>query len=242
MIGEHLVMCEVCGKYFNFIGTGHLRSHGMKAEDYRLKYPEAKFSSKQTLEKMKEAAKLRPPQTEEKKKRISETMKRIYRETDFPVRHSNENQFGENNHFFGKSHTKESKEKMGIAATKWLKEAYKTGRKISPFQYLGQAKEMSGPEKAVYQILEPLGFVYDYPISFSKGRYLIDFALVDQKFGIELDSPLHDKTKEVDRRKDEFLHQRGWKIIRVPFGMMTPNQEIISMVKEVLKKELIANG
>jgi very-short-patch-repair endonuclease len=187
----------------------------MRAADYKSKFPGAEFSSQQTLSNMSKAAKIRPPQTEEKKKRISDTMKRVYRETDFPIRHSNENQFGEDNHFFGKTHSESARKIIGEKSTKWLKNAYKTGVKISPFQYLGKGKQTSQLEIEIINVLEPLGFKHDHEISFNKGSYMIDFAHLDKKVGIEIDTSLHNSKTKRNQRKDKFLSSLGWEIHRM---------------------------
>lgn len=159
----------------------------------------------------------RSPQSDEVKKQISKTMKKVYANTNFPRRLKNENQFGEDNHFFGKTHTKESKKIISKKSTEWLKEAYRTGNKISPFSYLGKGKQMSSFEKAVNKFLENFGFVYDFPVSFGKGQYLIDFAHPELMLALELDSSLHNLVKDRDRRKDDFLKSYGWQVYRFSF-------------------------
>uniref|UniRef100_A0A6M3KU88 DUF559 domain-containing protein n=1 Tax=viral metagenome TaxID=1070528 RepID=A0A6M3KU88_9ZZZZ len=228
---EDYVICKICGWKGKQITTGHLKEHSIKANDYKTMFPNAEMTCLTTKRRMSKMAKTRPPQTEEKKKRISESMKRIYRQTNFPLKNKNENQSGEDNHFYGETHSKENKQKLSQSSTKWLKNAYQNGDKISPFKYLGQGKGMSQYETEVYRLLKPLGFVYDYPVPFSKGRYLIDFAHLERKIGIELDSKLHDSTSDRDERKDKYLRDKGWKIYRIKMDMKNP----IDFAEEVLK-------
>ena len=198
---ENYVVCKICGWKARQITTGHLRKHSLRAIDYKAMFPDAEMTCLATKKKMSRKAKARPPQTEEKKRRISESMKRVYRKTNFPLKNKNENQSGEDNHFYGKSHSKESKRIIGKKATEQLLKAYRNGDRISPFKYLGQGKGMSQYEIETYRLLKPLGFVYDYPVSFSKGRYLIDFAHLKRRIGIELDSKLHDSALDRDKER-----------------------------------------
>jgi len=215
---KRYVICEICGFKCKQITTGHLRKHGVRAEDYKAMFPNAEMTCLATKRRISKIAKSRPPQTEEKKKRISESMKRVYKETNFPLKQINKNQFGIDNHFYGKTHSEESRKAIGEKSTKWLLDAYKNGDKISPFKYLGQGKNMSQYEVEIYRLLRPLGFIYDYPIPFSKGRYLIDFAYLERKIGIEIDSKLHDLTIDRDKKKDKYLKRKGWKIYRIKIG------------------------
>ena len=53
--------------------------------------------------------------------------------------------------------------------------------------------------------------------------YSIDFAWEDKKKGIEIDGEQHerfDDYKERDNRKDEFLRNNGWKILRIKWRDM----------------------
>jgi len=235
------VTCEICGWRGRQITTGHLREHSIRANDYKIMYPNSDMTCEMTKAKMSEKAKLRPPQTEEKKKQISESMKKVYRETDFTLRNRNENQDGDNNHFYGKNHSEQSKRIIGKKSTEWLLQAYKDGKKISPFKYLGKGKEMSSYEEEIHKLLSPLGFIYDYEIPFNKGSYLIDFANTTRKIAIELDSTLHLGYEERDKRKDSYLKEKGWSVYRFKFSNGSPIQiarRIFSIVEsEVLNGE-----
>ena len=172
---------------------------------------------------------------------LSNLWKKIYCRKNFSLNKKNNNQSGKENHFYGKTHTKEAKERIGQASSKWLKEAYKEGRKTSPFKHLGRHNEPSQFEKAIIKVLLPFGFIFDYEVPFNKGSYMIDFALLDKMIAIEVDSKLHDKTRIRDIKKDRFLRNRGWKVYRFRFNAQkNPQivaQEILIKTKEVLSNE-----
>ena len=213
---------------------------------YALEHPEEKkahgekikelWKTKKGRERYIEGVRSRRPPTEEQKKKISESMKKVYCDTEFPLRNKNENQYGEDNHFCGRHHTEETKSIIGTKSTKWLVAAYKDGRKTSPFKNLGRGKEKSRYEEAVHEVLSPLGFIYDFPVSFEKGQYLIDFAHSSKMLAIEIDSKLHNKLIERDRRKDEFLESLGWEVIRIKFSSRNENPEQLAQrVLEVIR-------
>jgi len=47
------VICMVCGKSFKYLIWKHLKQHNLTTEQYKNKYPDAKFVSEISLEKMK---------------------------------------------------------------------------------------------------------------------------------------------------------------------------------------------
>lgn len=240
-MNENYIICKICGWKGRQITTGHLKEHNIKAENYKQMFPGAEMTCLATRKLTSQAAKKRQPQTEEKKKRISESMKKVYRETNFSLRLQNEDQEGEKNSFFNKRHTEETKKEIGKKSTEWLLQAYQSGNKISPFSWLGQGNQMSQNEIEIYRLLKPLGFIFDYPIPFSKGRYLIDFAYLERKTGIEIDSPLHNDTVERDKRKDKYLAEKGWKIYRIKISerelAIDLAERVLIFAKKLLKKE-----
>lgn len=232
------VICKLCGKKLKQISTGHMTRHNINIKDYKLMFPDAEITSEFTKFKNSESTKLchkLNPQSEETKRQISQTMKKVYSNPNFSLNKKNSDQKGDKNHFYGKHHSNKTKAILSAKTTEYLKKEYKEGKRTSAFKYLGQSKGMSKYEKIAFMYLNNLGFTYDYPISFSKGRYLIDFAHVKYKIAIELDSKLHDKTKERDKRKDTYLKSRGWKVYRFKFHREKPN-EVALRVYEFCKK------
>ena len=211
------VKCRVCGWTGRQLKSNHLQKHGMTKLQYLAKFPGSEFTSKETKDKIRARAKSRPPATPETNEKIRQTMKSVYANTDFPLKKNNANQFGKCNNFFGRSHSNETKEKLSASATRWLKEAYATGKKTSPFAILGNGKQLSCMENEVFKRVKKFGFKINYPIPFNKGCYKIDLAIPSIKLAVELDSKLHQLKKEQlrDKRKDAWLKSLGWAVKRI---------------------------
>lgn len=75
-------------------------------------------------------------------------------------------------------------------------------------------------EKRLAKMLVPLGYVEQYCLRRGPGsgnRYVLDFALVNEKINVECDGPKHRPfaIQKRDKRRDSFLRSLGWKVIRV---------------------------
>lgn len=237
---KDFVICAICGHKTRQIGYSHLwYTHRIKIKEYKEKFPNAEITCEETKDMLKMTAQNREPQSEETIAKISATMKDHYDNTpNFPLRklHENSDFTGENNPFFGKHHTEEQKEKWSKAQTEKLLQEYREGKRVSAFKTLGHFKQSSKLELMVKEILDPLGFTHNFLIPFQKGSYAIDFAFVDKKFGIEIDSKLHDnsKYKDRDQRKDEYLQSLGWKIVRISVRNIKEVETLLSRIREVL--------
>jgi len=77
-------------------------------------------------------------------------------------------------------------------------------------------------------------FRRQYPI----GKYILDFACVEKKVGIELDGGQHAIMQAKDRERDLFLKDKGYSIIRVWNNESLKNTEAILgyIVYELNKK------
>lgn len=238
------VECKLCGWKGKQIGTGHLFKHKITAKEYQRMFPGAQITCGELKQRLSKIAKARPPQSEEKKKCISKTMKKYYAENDdFPLKLQHQDMEGEKNPFYRKTHTEETKKKISEKSTEWLLKAYEESRKISPFSYLGNGKQPSSFEIEVYRILKPLGFIREYQIPFKKGCYKIDFAHVQNKIAIEIDSALHntEKARRVDRAKDFKLQLKGWKVCRIKFNACNDNpidlaEKVFHIAKEIINE------
>lgn len=79
-------------------------------------------------------------------------------------------------------------------------------------------------EERVFEGLKKLGFKEDkdfivqYPVMGKNGsKYILDFAFPKEKLNIECDGEYwHEKCKNIDedKKRDEFLRNRGWHILR----------------------------
>lgn len=78
------------------------------------------------------------------------------------------------------------------------------------------SKGPSYPETYWKDILDKAGIQYQE--QYRVGRYALDFALVSEKIDLEIDGDQHYldlKIVESDKRRNEFLKDNGWTVIRV---------------------------
>lgn len=146
------------------------------------------WEKQESRKKYLAAFKLRLPQTEEVKERISLTMKKIYAKTDFPLKNLNSTQ----------------------------SEAYKLGTRINPWKL--NKKELTPAEQCAKDILTDYGFEHNLQISTNRshsGYFYLDFANIKLKVAIEIScTNLHGKEwrAECDRRKALALEELGWNL------------------------------
>lgn len=134
----------------------------------------------------------------------------------------------------GKKHKEESKK---LISQKQII-AHREGRAWN----IGMSRwnnEPSYPEKFFMQVIEnefnDKNYVREFPI----GRYSIDFAWVEKKLAIEIDGAQHEKEtyKERDNRKDIYLNNNGWKVLRIKWINMFHNtKEYIEIAKQFISQ------
>ena len=74
-----------------------------------------------------------------------------------------------------------------------------------------------------------------YRREYKMGRYFIDFAIMEKKIALEIDGAHHQikEVKEKDKRKDKFLNELGWTVIRIPWkGVQEANSQFNSFLIE----------
>jgi leucyl-tRNA synthetase len=79
-----------------------------------------------------------------------------------------------------------------------------------------------------------LKFTRQRPLFVSDGRglryYIADFYCHEKRLVVELDGPIHDRTRERDRDRDELICQLNLRVMRVN------NAEIENDIEKVLKR------
>jgi very-short-patch-repair endonuclease len=119
-----------------------------------------------------------------------------------------------------------------------MKLAHKEGRAWN----IGKSRwnnEPSYPEtffkKVIENEFEDKNYTFEYPV----GIYSLDFAWIKKKKVIEIDGDQHqrfEEYKERDKRKDVFLLENGWQILRISWKDMYNNtKEEIQKCKNFIK-------
>jgi len=100
----------------------------------------------------------------------------------------------------------------------------------------GNGQELTEVVKRALALLEPFGFVREYPVK-TKGHstkhkppdsYKADFGHAEKKIAIELDGTSHTfSSREDDKKKTEVLEALGWKVIRIKHKKEV-NQSLLS--------------
>lgn len=108
-------------------------------------------------------------------------------------------------------HSEETKKKISDIRKKYLQE---NPDKV-PYKLNHSSKE-SYPEKYFTEVFENEGI--KVVKSFYIGIYELDFCIPDKKIDIEIDGSQHyydEKIIESDKRRNKFLENNGWNIIRI---------------------------
>lgn len=113
-----------------------------------------------------------------------------------------------------RKHSKETKDKISKSIRNYL---INNPEKV-PYR-LNHSSVESYPEKYFNEVFikEGLNFERYYRV----GLYELDFALVDKKIDIEIDGDQHyldPKVSEVDKRRNKYLIDNGWTIIRIKWS------------------------
>src|SRR6185437_4507096 len=92
-------------------------------------------------------------------------------------------------------------------------------------------KDMTPAEKVLwerlrFQRLAGFRFRRQHPA----GPFILDFACVSIQLGVELDGWVHDATGRYDQRRDAFLTEHGWTMLRFR------NEEIVFGLDEVVAR------
>lgn len=76
-------------------------------------------------------------------------------------------------------------------------------------------------EQYIIQLLSELNLKYDREVKV--GKWFVDFAQIENKLALEIDGKQHllPERKESDNKKDKFLVENGWKILRIQWKKIT---------------------
>lgn len=139
---------------------------------------------------------MKQPKTEEHKAKISKGVQKAYAE--------GKGYKGE--YWRGRKHTEETKKKISEGVKKWCD----SHPEELPYVKYHSSKE-SYPEKYFREVLENNSIKFEQ--EFVVSRYSLDFAFPDTKKYFEVDGKQHEYMAEHDKIREEFLKEKGWKLI-----------------------------
>lgn len=131
-------------------------------------------------------------------------------------------------------------EEMKLKISKSMKKAHVDGR----VYVLGKNRwnhEPSYPEKWFKQVVDNEFINKSYIQEYHVGSYYLGFAWVDLKKCIEMDGQQHyrfQKHIEHDAKRDKFLIENGWQVLRLPWAEVLKNpKHYIQLAKNFLENK-----
>lgn len=112
-------------------------------------------------------------------------------------------------------HTEESKKKISEARIKFLRE----NPDMVPYKLNHYSKGRSYAEEYWKIVLDTNNLVYEE--QYQIGPYQLDFAFLDLKIDLEIDGDQHHldpRVVESDKRRNKYLEDLGWHIIRIKWS------------------------
>lgn len=112
-------------------------------------------------------------------------------------------------------HTEETKKKISESRIKFLRE----NPDMVPYKLNHYSKGRSYPEEYWKTVLDSQNVIYEE--QYQIGPYQLDFAIVEFKVDLEIDGDQHYLDPRIivsDKRRNEYLENLGWKIIRVKWS------------------------
>ena len=132
-------------------------------------------------------------------------------------------------HLKGKrpKHTLETKKKISESRIRYL---MAHPDKV-PYR-INHSSKKSWPEQVFENALVSSG-IDGWKYAFQHGIYEYDFAWPEQKIDVEIDGATHktEKVVKIDKRRDAFSKERGWKVIR--FEASRVKRDVIGCINEL---------
>lgn len=131
-----------------------------------------------------------------------------------------------------RKHSDETRKKISESRIKFLRE---NPDKV-PYKLNHYSKGRSYAEEYWKIILDSNDIKYEE--QYQIGPYQLDFAFVESKIDLEIDGDQHHldpRIVESDKRRNQYLTEQGWKIIRVrwsDFKRLTNKKEYVNMILE----------
>lgn len=91
-----------------------------------------------------------------------------------------------------------------------MKRDYAAGRRR-------KSEGKSRRERALWELLAPLGWCWQLRWTEAAGHFELDFAHIDDQLNVEVDGPEHRQPRGLarDEQRDAVLEARGWRVLRL---------------------------
>jgi very-short-patch-repair endonuclease len=130
-------------------------------------------------------------------------------------------------------HTEESKKKISISRIKFLRE----NPHMVPYKLNHASNGRSYAEEYWKVILDSNNLTYEE--QFQVGPYQLDFAITHLMIDLEIDGDQHHLDKRIvesDKRRNIYLEELGWTIVRVKWSEYKKLTDKKEFVERILKK------
>ncbi|MFG6656444.1 endonuclease domain-containing protein [Scandinavium sp. M-37] len=101
-------------------------------------------------------------------------------------------------------------------------------------------RELTQEERKLWYLLRSRRFAqYKFRRQHPFEPYILDFACCEARLVIELDGGQHEAQLGYDRRRTQFLNQRGWRVLRFWNNELWENEvAVLERILEVLREVL----
>ena len=214
--------CELCGKELTY--TQKVEGNRFCGTSCSMKHSKATFTYKPV------------EYTDEMRQRAADIMKQNWQNENF--RKNNHKRMTENNPMFNEKFVQKMMNSLILNGTLNTKNNFKAGN--------GKISEV---EQIAYDILIPLGFIYNYAIGMKElklaypekrfaNNYKPDFVNLKYKIAIEIDGSNHGgKHKLIDNKKEFALNYYGFKVYRFSNDFVKNHTEDFKKEIEKIWKE-----
>lgn len=130
-------------------------------------------------------------------------------------------------------HTEETKKKISESRIKFLSE----NPQMVPYKLNHYSKGRSYAEEYWKNVLDSNDMIYEE--QYQIRTYQLDFAFTDKKIDLEIDGDQHYLDKRIvesDKRRNQYLEELGWKIIRVKWSEYKKLTNKIDYINIIIKE------
>lgn len=192
--------------------------------------------------------------TDERKKQISESLRKYYESNDGKqtIIDKNQNVLVKKECKFCGQLFRPKQNKIKYCSTSCTKKCPEYRKKLSAstkqrvlngtHNGWNSRKIISYPEQFFMGVLinNNISYQHNKPV----GKYFIDFAIVEKKIALEIDGKQHqyENRKKSDEIKDKFLTENGWKVYRISWKSINNELGKLYIKDEINKFLKVYNG